>query len=371
MKKLLPVFLILGFAFNNQSANAQSDFSSYSKFDFVPGDKVIFFDDFSQDAIGDFPSQWNTNGKGEVVTNSTNAGKWLMMRNSTTYLPSIASDKFPDNYTIEYDMIAAGEDRTGDFTLELTNLENKNQVPDASDPTSNTGFVVIMTLQMDGSMRFQTKSTINVDGNPEDGGANTDLMDYTVQGNPNAKFHVSITVNKQRLRFYVNQTKVLDVPKALPVSNYNAVILRMWGWVEDHPLDAMISNFRYAEGTTDMRSELMTNGKMVTHGILFDVNSDKIKSESYGTLKEIAQVLTDNPTIRIKIMGYTDSDGDDASNLDLSKRRSAAVKNALIQSFGIDASRIDTDGKGEADPISSNSTPEGKANNRRVEILKL
>ena len=178
-------------------------------------------------------------------------------------------------------------------------------------------------------------------------------------------------MNKQRLRLYLNETKVLDLPNVIPVGTYNVVIFRMWGWVEDHPFDALLSNFRFAEGTTDTRSKLMTEGKLVTHGILFDVNSDKIKNESYGTLKEIAQVLKENATIKVKITGFTDSDGADAANLDLSKRRAAAVKKVLSADFGIDAARMESDGKGAAQPVSPNTSPEGKANNRRVEFVKM
>ena len=344
---------------------------SYSKFDFVSGEKVIFFDDFTLDNVGDFPGKWNTNGQGEVVTSNLYPGKWLKMRNSTTYLPSIASTKFPDNYTFEYDMVANGEDRTGTFNIEFTSLKNKNQVPDASDPTNNTGLFITTELSTDGSIRYLTRSIINTDGNAEDGGANTDLTDNTLRGKANKKFHISITVNKQRLRYYVNEVKVLDLPNVIPIGNYNAIIFRMWGWVEDHPFDALISNVRYAEGTTDVRNKLMTEGKLITHGILFAVNSDKIKSESYGTLKEIAQVLKENAAVRVKITGHTDSDGTESANLDLSKRRALAVKNALNKDFGIDASRMETDGKGASMQVSSNTSTEGKANNRRVEFLKL
>ena len=367
---LVTTFLLTHVLFG-QTNPESSELRSYSKFDFVSGDKVMFIDDFSQDNVGDFPAKWNTNGKGEIVTSNLYPGKWLKMRNATTYLPDIAFNKFPENYTIEFDIIASGEDRSGGFTIELTGLQNKNQVPDASDPTNNTGLYLIMELSTDGIIRYLTKSTINIDGEVSDGGANTDINDNTIQGKANEKFHVSITVNKQRFRFYVNEVKVLDLPKVIPVGNYNAVIFRMWGWAEDHPFDALLSNFRYAEGTTDIRSKLMTEGKLVTHGILFDVNSDKIKAESFGTLKEISQVLKDNPIVKVKIIGHTDSDGDDKSNLDLSKSRAASVKNSLSKTFGIEASRMETDGKGESDPVSPNTTQEGKANNRRVEIVKL
>jgi outer membrane protein OmpA-like peptidoglycan-associated protein len=133
----------------------------------------------------------------------------------------------------------------------------------------------------------------------------------------------------------------------------------------------LIGNFRLAAGLPDMRNKLLTEGKLVTYGIYFDSNSDKVKPESYGTLKGIASILTDNPGVRIKIVGHTDGDGADAANLDLSKRRGASVKNELVKSFAIDASRIETDGKGESQPVAPNDTPTNKALNRRVELLKL
>ncbi len=371
MKQYL-VLLLLAFGFSSQAQDTTTvSFASYSKFDFVPGEKLIFFDDFSQDNVGDFPAKWNTNGNGEVVTSNAFPGKWLKMRNSTTYLPGISSTKFPDNYTLEYDMVVNGEDRSGTFNLEFSSLPDKNQVPSASDPTGNTGITLITEMYPDGLIRYLTKSFINTNGESVDGGANTDLNDLTLQGKASEKFHVSIAVNKQRFRYYINEVKVLDLPKLLPPGNYNAIIFRMWGWAEDHPFDALISNVRYAEGTTDVRSKLMTEGKLVTRGILFDVNSDKIKAESYGSLKEIAQVLKDNAGVKVKIVGYTDSDGDDNANLALSKKRAAAVKNSLSKDFGIDATRMETDGKGETQPVSPNTTAEGKANNRRVEFIKL
>ena len=82
-------------------------------------------------------------------------------------------------------------------------------------------------------------------------------------------------------------------------------------------------------------------------------------------------MLKDNAAVRVKIIGHTDSDGDDNSNLALSKKRAEAVKNSLAKDFGVEAARMDTDGKGEAEPASPNTSPENKANNRRVEFIKL
>jgi OOP family OmpA-OmpF porin len=82
-------------------------------------------------------------------------------------------------------------------------------------------------------------------------------------------------------------------------------------------------------------------------------------------------VLIENPAVKIKIVGHTDSDGDDAANLALSKERANAVKASLIKEFEIDKSRMETDGKGESEPVAPNTSLEGKAQNRRVDFIKL
>ncbi|MEJ7674299.1 MAG: OmpA family protein [Chitinophagaceae bacterium] len=91
----------------------------------------------------------------------------------------------------------------------------------------------------------------------------------------------------------------------------------------------LISNLKLAVGAPDTRNKLITEGKFVTRGILFDINSDKIKPESYGAIKDIATVLKENADVKVKIVGHTDSDGDDNSNLELSKRRAASYKNCI------------------------------------------
>ena len=121
----------------------------------------------------------------------------------------------------------------------------------------------------------------------------------------------------------------------------------------------------------DTRNKLITEGRFVTNGILFDVNSDNIKPESGTVLKEMATTLQENPTVRVKIIGHTDNDGADAANLTLSQKRAAAVKTALSSFYGIDANRMETDGKGESQPLNKNATSAEKAQNRRVEFIKL
>ena len=186
---------------------------------------------------------------------------------------------------------------------------------------------------------------------------------------------ISIWRQKSRLRMYVNETKILDIPQAFNAKlKYNVFkfgTFYMNYATADNQDEFMVSNVRYAVGAPDIRSKLITDGKLVTRGITFDVGSDKIKPESFGTLKEIATVLNENVGVKVKIIGHTDADGNAASNLELSQKRANAIKNALNTDFKVDASRMQTDGKGATEPSEPNTTPQDKANNRRVEFIKL
>jgi outer membrane protein OmpA-like peptidoglycan-associated protein len=131
-----------------------------------------------------------------------------------------------------------------------------------------------------------------------------------------------------------------------------------------------IKNTRVNEGGKKLYDRIMEEGKFVTRGILFDVNKSSIKGESMGTINEIVQMMNAHPDLKFRVEGHTDSDGDESLNQKLSQDRADAVKSMLIQS-GIDASRLDSKGYGESMPVTENSTSEGKANNRRVEFIKI
>ncbi|WP_294669722.1 OmpA family protein [uncultured Fluviicola sp.] len=114
--------------------------------------------------------------------------------------------------------------------------------------------------------------------------------------------------------------------------------------------------------------ELKVGEAYTINDILYDYNSDVLSGKSKFILREFARFLKSNPTIKIMIQGHTDSDGDDAKNLDLSDRRAKGVKNYLI-SLGIEDDRLEAKGYGETKPKAENDTPENKAKNRRTEFL--
>ncbi len=343
------------------TSQQKSSMKSYSKFDFIPGEKVVAIEDFEQDAVGDFPAKWNTNAGGEIVTIDGQKGKWLKASDRGLFFPDFVN-QLPENFTMEFDMMISDDvsENMSGLMVFFPEISKRKPTFDASFGTDpQVGFDIHPMPSESGS----TSSAWVFDKNNEKILENTIPFSWKV-GEVN---RVSIWRQKTRIRLYVNETKVWDLPRAFDLSLKYSMLFNnnLFGGAN------FIANLRIAEGAPDTRNKLITEGKLVTRGILFDVNSDKIKPESYGVLKEIGTVLKENPAVKVKIIGHTDSDGDDAKNLDLSKRRAAAVKNALSTEFGIEAARLETDGKGETQPSDPNTTPQGKANNRRVEFVKL
>jgi OmpA-OmpF porin, OOP family len=346
--------------------------ATYSKFDFVPGEKILITEDFSQDAIGDFPAKWNTNSGGEVVTADGQTGHWLMLSKKGRFIPEYISN-LPENFTFQFDVICnekfsfysnplhllflTGSNDKKAFEYSFIPLEKRSGIKIGVHPAnagSNGGTAYVNTFE-DG------EPVINNEVNTTQFNSNTGKT----------KLKVSIWRQKQRVRVYLNEEKVFDLPRAFAAGkNYSTVLFELWSGMHNDADRYLINNIKLAVGAPDTRNKLITEGKFVTRGILFDVNSDKIKPESYGVLKDIAAVLNENPDVKVKIVGHTDADGKDADNLTLSKNRAASVKDALTNEFKIDAARMETDGKGESQPVDKNDTSAGKANNRRVEFIK-
>ncbi len=351
--------------------SASQGLRAYSRYDFIPGDKIVYAEDFSQDAIGEFPLKWNTNGTGEVVTLEGVQGKWLKITESTKY-ETAYKNNLPENYTVEFDIIAEYKD---DQAVPYINVQLQSDKAE-NDPAPQTVEVKLAPnggINVDESRDGLYYESRNGKSYTIFEGKKQLFSTFHKYNHTSTPVHISIWVQKQRIRVWVNQDKMYDLPKGIaenmnlnklafettsyggPASNYNY----------------FISNIKIAVAAPDTRSKLLTEGKWSTTGILFDVNSDKIKPSSYGTLKEIATILSENTDIKVMIFGHTDSDGDDAKNLELSKKRADAVKTALTKEFNIDGSRLETDGMGETNPVTDNKTPESKAQNRRVEFVKL
>lgn len=327
------------------SKDSTPSFKVYQNYDFVPGDKILFEDHFTDDQDGEFPAHWELE-KGQATLNKIDGEEafFLTEGNYVSVKPRMKTAKYlKEPFTVEFDYY--NKDNAYGIITFLGRINEECQCESTADvQVSNTGASF--------------------------GGAVTFNKDYPeeLQGDNfiNKWHHVAIAVKGRQLKIYVDQNRVLVVP-----DTKNDFFSVGFGGIGDEKLPIIFKNVRIASGgNMNMLGKKFTDSKIVTHGINFDIDKATLKPESMGTLNMIVQVLKDNPEIKFEIGGHTDNSGTAAHNLTLSQQRAEAVKAQLI-SMGVDASRLTTKGYGDTKPISDNTSPEGKANNRRVEFVKL
>jgi outer membrane protein OmpA-like peptidoglycan-associated protein len=351
---------------SNGKGNDEPSFSTYNKFDFIPGDKIIAFDDFKQDAMGDLPAKWNSTGGAEIAKVNGSEFNWVQLTGAKAFFSPQYTSKMPDNCTIDFDMIVTHNKESGwyqRFFIEIISSATLGAAAQDAYMPSNTGVSFEIEPRTN---EVNAKSYVKGETITESKGLYAKLK-------TTKPIHVSIMRQQQRVKIYFDEKKVYDMPQGLAVApNY---YLRFATFVQDEgdaeTTKMYVSNLRYAVGKPDMRNKLLTDGKLVTRGILFDSGSAVIKAQSAGVLKEIAAVLNENPQLKVKIVGHTDSDGDNAKNMELSEQRAMAIKTALVRDFSVNEDALTAEGKGETQPSDPNTTVAGKANNRRVEFIKL
>jgi OOP family OmpA-OmpF porin len=303
------------------------------KIDFVPGEKTIFFDDFSDMAADEPPPHWKVrDGKVELRTGG-NVRELYSQEGVTLTTGSIA---VPKNFTFELEWTGGGE-----------------MVWTFRDKDDTELLKAIVRGEEDGKTASTTVSV-----------ASGDLGNGQIDADTNQSVEFSLWAQQGRIRAYLNGQRLVDANQvdfgqidhiSVEDSRYRPNGLR---------------RVRVADSAPDFSSVLAATGKYVTHGINFDTNSDRLKPESAAVIKMVAAGLEKNPNLKLEIEGYTDSVGDANHNLDLSKRRAEAVRSVLVSQFGVDAGRLTAAGFGAAKPIGSNDTADGRAQNRRVEFLK-
>ena len=137
---------------------------------------------------------------------------------------------------------------------------------------------------------------------------------------------------------------------------------------KDHTMAAMARDVEFS--MTELAAALHAKGSVALHNVLFDTGKATLKLESAAALVPVGDLLRTNRSLKLEIQGHTDNDGNPALNLKLSQERAAAVKAHLVQTYGIAPDRLTTCGFGDTRPIAENATDAGRAQNRRVQLVK-
>ncbi len=345
------------------SVNQQQQTTVQKASDFLPGNKIIFEDNFSKDALGDFPAKWNTNGSGDVTTIEGLEGRWLNIVHNSIVTPEMGK-AMPENCTIEFDLFLQANNNMMIPNIQFGITSVKNILKE--DIYYNEKFYMSISRYNEKDGQAVEYGLRDLIGNKN----NFPLTSYV-----NKILHVSMAINNTRIRVYFDTTKLIDLPRALTPAMRNNFFINNVYTVPASELGVLVSNVRIAETVTDARSglskQLMEEGRVSTSDILFDVNKDVIKSASFPIIDDIGEAMQNNATLNIKIVGYTDADGEADANQVLSEKRAVAVKKYIQDKFKISAGRMITEGMGELQPVAVNTTEEGKAKNRRVEFIKL
>ncbi len=312
---------------------------NWAKYDFVPGDQVIFEDNLTGEENGEFPSRWDLiAGNTEIAV--VDGENIIMMRDGSPsiipYFKGPGEDHLPEVFTIELDLYYPKE-----YPFQIYLYDRKNQ-----KSNSPTGYTYITVSGNEMSMGRATSK-------------------YPEEKDLNRWMHIAIAYTEGKLKAYLDDTRLVNIPRL--DFDPSGITLHAYHASNENP--CYIKNVRIAKGGVKYYDRFMQDGKIIANGIRFDVNKATLKPESMGVINEIAALMKDHPEVNFSVEGHTDSDGDDGFNQTLSEQRAETVANTL-KKLGIDGSRMTSKGWGESKPIDSNATPEGKANNRRVEFVK-
>ena len=325
---------------------------AWANYDFLPGERILYADDFTGDKVGDFPRRLEF-GQGSLEIVEWKGARYLRSSNNGYFVINLP-EVLPQRFTLEADVLPRTGTGWGPPILVFSGVPKEAKgdaaaIHGATQEDDAPGFILFSTDEA-GYVKGSSKSTTEID--------------ESIHGQ---MYRLRVMADGDYVKVFVNERRVANVPNAkLGRSKQIHVVVNA---AEDEP--SMIGNIRIAAGGRDLYEALSASGRVATQGILFATGSDRIRPESTPTLKQIGDMLKTHATLKLAIEGHTDNVGDAASNKALSEKRAAAVKQYLVSTFGIDAARLTSAGLGDTKPAAPNTTPEGRQQNRRVELVKM
>jgi OmpA-OmpF porin, OOP family len=327
------------------AAPAKTESKVWDNYDFVPGSKILFFTDFSDDKVGNFAHGLKYVG-GPIEVVERDGVKLLRSTARSTVLIPVGR-VLPQRFTLEFDILSTNPGLNDQLVFEGGKDRARSDKSAEIDWSPKGTFIL-------GSGQNAATSPVSI----------PDAIRAQLIGNV---AHIRVLMDSAYFKMYVNERRMYNNPD-LQFRRDSVIRVEVHG-SEDQPV--FVTAIRVAESETDVLYDaLAAKGRWATQGILFATGKAALEPESRPVLKEIASTLSKYADLKILIEGHTDNVGGAASNLALSDARAAAVKAALVADYGVDGARITTKGLGDTKPSAPNATSAGRAQNRRVEVVK-
>jgi len=314
----------------------------WANYDFVPGNRVIFDIDFTEDKVGNFPQRLEFD-KGQLEVVELDGVRMLKASDRSTFIVPL-KEPLPERYTIEVDFLSKNAQWQA---LELSG--------------GRAGYAGQGTKLDVGDQGVE----VYTDGKQV---LNSWYSEADKKALPGTLVHLRLQGDGGYLKTYANEKRIVNVPNA-KMKRENGLFFTLSG-TDGGEKPVYIARIRVAESQQSIYDALTATGRWSTQGILFETGKSDLKPESTPTLKEIAGALKGHADLKVEIQGHTDNVGKPADNLKLSEARAAAVKAALVGQYGVAETQLTTKGYGDTKPSAPNATAEGRQNNRRVELVK-
>jgi len=328
------------------NTSAPKDRKVWANYDFVPGQRTIFFTDFTEDAVGNFPERLEFKTGGMEIVEFEGGQRALKATTSSDFIIPLP-EVLPEKYTIELDVINRNSQGTAANTFEIAGgREGLSETQ-----YSEVGWGYLGVEVRDGPVQTSVPAK------------DDDRTRYVGKA---ASFRM--LGDGKYLKLYADEKRVANIPNAL-FKRDKALFVRLEAR-DDADNAVYVTRIRVAESQKTIYDALSKDGRWATQGILFDTGKSEVKPESTPTLKQIAAALKEHPELKVEIQGHTDNVGKADANLKLSQTRAEAVKSALTSEYGANAGQLTAKGYGDTKPSGENKSAEGRANNRRVELVK-
>ena len=338
------------------------ELQAYKNYDFVAGDKLIYYYDMAGERDAEIPGRMLINSGNAEIQSWENQKILMVPGGESVYMaPQVKGNSYlPEQFTVEFDVLSNGESNTDAAEIYLYfRQKSRAGSGDATAPLR----IILSSISGEEDQAHYTFESYN-DENWT--GTSTRVFPKQAQNSQQNNWRrVAVYVNKNIGKLYMDQHR-LAVHNQIDATQINMMEIE----VSSAGNPVLLKNFRIASGGDDAYNKVISEGRFIAYGIQFDVNKAILKPESMGSINEIVRIMKENSDLKFEIGGHTDSDGSTKRNDELSLQRAEAVK-AMMVSLGIDDERLTANGFGSSKPVVTNDSAENKARNRRVEFVKI